>query len=279
VIKNTANDKEKIRKLYHYLQDETRYINVTINIGGLKPYPASYVAKNKYGDCKALTNYFKSILDYIEIPSYYTKVYAGSPINKIDKNFPSQQSNHIILYIPLKGEDIWLDCTSDGAFDYLGTFTQNRDAFIVDLNNSKFIKTPNLKPIEVLETRNIKINYNPNYATVKFTNTYKGNSYENILNLEKNYNESEKSRILRNYIVEDGFQLIDYNISYLNRDSVEIKVSYNAATLGIYNHYGNDILLNNIAFPLPNFEMPNVRKLPVQIDYPISLLSGKLEYS
>jgi hypothetical protein len=270
LIKNIEDDKEKIKILYHYLQDETRYINVTIETGGLKPYPASYVAQNKFGDCKALTNYFKSVLDYINIPSYYTKVYAGNSILKIDTNFPSQQTNHIILYIPLNDEDVWLDCTSDGAFNYLGTFTQNRDAFIIRKDSSRFIKTPNLKPIEVLEIRKIETSLNPNNANVKFINTYKGDSYENILHLEKNYNDSEKSRIIRNYLVEDGFQLVDYQIYNSNRDSATIRLSYNATTQNIYKHYGNDILISNIAFSLPNFEKPQVRKLPVQFDYPIN---------
>ncbi len=269
LIKNVEEDKEKIKILYHYLQDETRYINIKIETGGLKPYPASYVVQNKYGDCKALTNYFKSILDYIQIPSYYTKVYAGNPIKEIDKNFPSQQFNHVILYIPQRDEDIWLDCTSDGAFTYLGTPTQNRDAFIINNNNSYFIRTPNLKPIDVLNTRKINIIYNKYDATVKFQNTYKGDSYENILSLERNYNESEKSKIVRNYFVADGFQLIGYQISHPNRDSVKIELSYDATNQSIYKHYGNDILVSNIEFSLPNFEKPKLRKLPVQIDYPI----------
>ncbi len=269
LTKDIDDDKEKIKILYHYLQDETRYINVTIETGGLKPYPASYVAQNKYGDCKALTNYFKSALDYIQIPSYYTKISAGSPINEINKDFPSQQSNHIILYIPLKDEDIWLDCTSDGAFNYLGTFTQNRDAFMIDYDNSTFLKTPTLKPKDVLDTRTIEIKYDSKDAVVNFQNTYKGESYENIFHLEKNFNESEKSKIVRNYIVADGFQLISYQFHNLTRDSVRIDFSYDATSQHLYKHYGNDILVSNISFSLPSFENPELRKLPIQIDYPV----------
>jgi hypothetical protein len=272
LIKDIDDDKEKIKILYHYLQDETRYINISIETGGLKPYPASYVAQNKYGDCKALTNYFKSILELIGINSYYSKIYAGSPDKEIDKDFPSQQFNHIILYVPLKGEKIWLDCTSDGAFNYLGTFTQNREAFIIDSANSHFIRTPALSKDDVLKSCKIEIAYKPEYSDLKSTNTYRGELYENFLQLDKNYNESEKSRIVRNYIIDDNFQLTDYKITGSDRDSDRIEFTYNAISHSIYKNCGNEILVSNIAFSVPKFEKPSDRKLPVQIDYPIYMI-------
>lgn len=269
LIKSISEDKEKVKLLYHYLQDETRYINVSIETGGLKPYPASYVANNKYGDCKALTYYFKSVMDYIGINSYYSKVNAGNAIKKIDKSFPSQQFNHVILYIPLSDEDLWLDCTSKAAFNYLGTFTQNRNALVIDKDKTCFIKTPALTPLDVLETRNVEITYAPQKATINFQNKYKGYKYESILELENSYNSTQKSMIVRNYFIENGYELINYQILKQERDSAKIQFLFSAVNQQIYRHYGNDILISNIPFALSKIEKSKDRIFPIQIDYPI----------
>jgi len=270
IVKGIDDDREKIKALYHYLQDNTRYINVSIETGGLKPYPASYVAENKYGDCKALSNYFITVLQTIGIRAYYTNVYAGEPIRPINKLFPSQQFNHVILFIPREHDTIWLDCTNNLAFNYLGTFTQNREAFVIAENRSNFIRTPALTNEDVLESRRIRVPYD-RYAkiTVEFKNTYRGNMYELLSELDRTVNLNDKSRILRNYLIEDGFELIDYSIQKPKRDSAFIQLHYSANTDQIYHHYGKDILVQNIPLQLPEFEEPDDRTLPVQIDCPI----------
>src|SRR5690606_32516909 len=44
LVKNAKDTKEKVRILYQYMQTKTRYINISIGIGGLEPFPASYVS-------------------------------------------------------------------------------------------------------------------------------------------------------------------------------------------------------------------------------------------
>ncbi|MGK4566033.1 DUF3857 domain-containing protein [Flavobacterium sp. 3HN19-14] len=64
--------------IYKYVQDKTRYVSVQIGIGGFKPMLAKDVDKLGYGDCKALSNYTRALLEVVGVPSYYTVAYAGT---------------------------------------------------------------------------------------------------------------------------------------------------------------------------------------------------------
>lgn len=146
--------REKVKAIYEYMQSRTRYINVSIGIGGWQTYPASYVEKNSYGDCKALSNYTLSLLEAAGIKSYYTLIKAGSHEEDIIEDFPMNQFNHAIVCVPDDNDTIWLECTSQtNPFNYLGSFTEDRKALLIDKNNSKIVRTPSLKPEDNLRIR------------------------------------------------------------------------------------------------------------------------------
>jgi hypothetical protein len=278
ITSGISDKREIIKKLYWYLQDHTRYINITIETGGLKPYPASYVAENKYGDCKALSNYFKSVLAFKGIKSFYTKVLAGDPIIEIDKSFPYQQFNHIILCVPMPEDTIWLDCTSDGPFNHLGTFTQNRDVFLVEEGKSHFTRTPALTSNDVAEIRRVRITYaGQNQATAIFSNSYRGEVYESLFYLSHSVSDQDKSQIIRNNYVENGFELISFSLIPAPRDSPEISLNYSARSGNVYKVYGNDLIISILPFSMQRYEDPKTRKLPIQLDYPVNR-TDSLEY-
>lgn len=270
ITEKAKSQEEKILLLFHYLQDETRYINISLGTGGYKPHTAGYVVQNKYGDCKALSNYFKTMLDYIGIPSYYTKIYANRYIPDFATDFPSPQFNHIILNIPQKGGDLWLDCTNEAAFGYLGTSCQNREVLVVKKDSSFLAKTPALMPKDVLTTQKISVKMANNEAIVHFDGIYRGEWYEVLLSLESDYNESEKAFIVRNNFVPAGFQLNQYSIKKFERDSAKMGFSMETSTLNLYKIYGNELIIYNLTHNLPQFENPKKRKSAVQIDYPIN---------
>jgi hypothetical protein len=142
-------DKEKAAFLYKYMQQNMRYVSIQLGIGGLKPFPATFVDQKKYGDCKALSNYMCALLKAVNINSYYTIINAGTNAEPANYAFPSDPFNHVILCIPFKNDTTWLECTSSTMpFGKLGSFTENRNALLVTEDGGKLVSTPKSTPTE-----------------------------------------------------------------------------------------------------------------------------------
>ncbi|PHQ56433.1 MAG: DUF3857 domain-containing protein [Lutibacter sp.] len=169
LIKNTLNlkedSKQKIRALtqyetdpiekakivYDFVQNKVRYISIQVGIGGFKPMPANDVDNLGYGDCKALTNYTASLLKEVGIESYHTLIYADEK-RDLDANVASPEGNHMILYVPISGKDIWLECTSQkNPFGEIGDFTDDRDALVITPNGGIIKHTKKYKTAENLQ--------------------------------------------------------------------------------------------------------------------------------
>jgi len=137
------SDKEKVKFLYQYMQQNMRYVSIQLGIGGLKPFPAAFVDQKKYGDCKALSNYMNALLNAVNIPSYYAIINAGINEPAADPAFPDNIFNHVILCVPLKGDTTWLECTSNKQpCGKLGAFTENRRALLITPDGGKLVNTP-----------------------------------------------------------------------------------------------------------------------------------------
>jgi len=133
---------KKAKLIYNYVQEKSRYVSIQVGIGGWKPMLASDVDRLGYGDCKALTNYTKALLNAVDVPSYNTLIYGDSNKNDIQVDFVSMQGNHMILSIPIGGNYIWLECTSQvDPFGYQGTFTDDRNVLIIKPDGGEIVRT------------------------------------------------------------------------------------------------------------------------------------------
>jgi hypothetical protein len=143
MVKNAANEKEKIKIIYQYLQKNFRYVSIQLGIGGYKPFAASFVDEKKYGDCKALSNYTQACLAAIGIKSYQALINAEYNKEPVDPTFTNNNFNHVILCVPLTNDTIWLECTSNtNDFGVLGNFTENRNALLITEAGGKLVPTP-----------------------------------------------------------------------------------------------------------------------------------------
>lgn len=137
-----TSESEKVKKVYEYMQQKTRYVSIQVGIGGWQPFDAESVDKNSYGDCKALANYTKSLLSAVGINSYYTLVKAGADNPYFDAAFPSSQFNHAIVCVPIEKDTLWLECTNQRMpFGFNGDFTDDRQVLLIDGENSHLART------------------------------------------------------------------------------------------------------------------------------------------
>src|SRR5205809_1032014 len=140
---NVKDPHEKINILYNYLQQNSRYVSVQLGVGGWQPFDANYVATNKYGDCKALSNYMVALLNESGVKADYVLIDAGRNNRPIYADFPMTQFNHATVCVPVDKDSVWLECTSQTTpAGYSGNFTGNRQALLIDDKGGHVVNTP-----------------------------------------------------------------------------------------------------------------------------------------
>jgi transglutaminase-like putative cysteine protease len=183
-MKNLVGDEtdpiKKAKVVYKYLQEKSRYVSIQVGIGGWKPMYATDVDRLGYGDCKALSNYTKALLAAVDVPSYNTLLYGDKDKMDIDSDFVSMQGNHMILCIPNKEENIFLECTSQVTpFGYQANFTDDRKVLIIKPEGGEIVRTKNYENKEnsQMSIGNYTINENGDFSG-KISIVSKGSQYE-----------------------------------------------------------------------------------------------------
>ena len=196
LTQNTVSQREKVKILYDYLQKTTRYVSIQLGIGGWQPMKAEEVAKTGFGDCKALSNYLKSLLEVVEIPSYYTII--GTKKKRFFSDFPSfGQSNHIILMVPVEGDTLYLECTSQQApFSYIGSLA-GHDALAVSNDKAFFHTLPDYPSRTNEEINRIQIQLDADgTGHLNIHSTFKNEEFESLYYALKNADVKESNDIL-----------------------------------------------------------------------------------
>jgi hypothetical protein len=218
ITASCKTDFEKVKKVYEYMQQKTRYVNISVGIGGFQPFDATVVDKFSYGDCKALSNYTKALLSAIGINSYYTLVKAGAGSNSIDESFPSSQFNHAMVCVPLQKDTIWLECTNQRLpCGYNSDFTDDRQVLLIDGENSRLVHTRTYSANENCINRHSNVNLTDESSGIaEVKAVYKGLCYDNILPVYY-ADDADKKKIVTQSINLPSFTLDKF--SYVENKS------------------------------------------------------------
>ena len=258
LIEGVNDNREKINRLYKYMQENSRYISVQLGVGGWQPFDAKYVATKKYGDCKALSNYMFSLLKEAGIRSVYTITGRGDDINYFLTELPCSQFNHAILFVPMGKDTTWLECTSQTLpAGYLGGDNSNRLALAIDETGGTLVSTPRFGMQENLQQRNIKAVLNVEGTLELIASTdYSGMQQDDIHLLINNLSKDK----VKEYLHEQ-LDFATYDISSFNyKEEISVPSINELLNISVSNYA---TITGKRLFIVPNVMTRNNRKLPV----------------
>jgi len=272
MVLDADTDLLKVKRLYAYLQNNTRYVSVQLGIGGWQPFPASTVYENGYGDCKALVNYMQAMLNQAGIESYQVLTKRQNNFSDIILDFPSNQFNHVILMVPLDADSLWLECTDKTIpFGHLGADNEDRHALLIAGNGGKIIKTPKSKALDNQQIRLVHLGlHQDGSAEAAVRLSFTGNQQDRVRRSLLNKSPRDQDKWLRSRLNVSSFRLIKSVIHDMNMDERSISMDLDLYLPGFYSRSGNRLFINPNAFSDAISIPPESaeRRHAVMIDYP-----------
>ena len=219
-----SDPREKARKIYEYCQQKNRYVSIQKGkTGGISPQSAAEVDLLSYGDCKALCNYTRALLEAVGIRAFYAVVQAGErPVNPPETFANANFGNHIILCLPLAGDTVWLECTNNKApFGYIGSFTGNRKAVLFRPEGNCLARTTVYEPGDNRQESAAEFTLNAEGAlTGHIVKQFTGMQYDNrdealaVLNAERT---NELKKIYNRF---PDMEILNYSLTFDKNQTV-----------------------------------------------------------
>lgn len=147
VTKNATTDIDKIHALYDYVARNYRYVSLSFGVGRYQPHTAAEVLGNLYGDCKDKHTLLAGLL---KAEGFQADAALMNSSRKIDPDVPSpSQFDHVITMVPLNGQDLWMDTTTEIApFRLLVYPLRGKKALLVPNSGSAaLVDTPADTPV------------------------------------------------------------------------------------------------------------------------------------
>jgi Flp pilus assembly protein TadD len=146
---------DKIQALYDYVSKNIRYVSLSFGLSRYQPHAAAEVFANQYGDCKDKHTLLAAMLEAAGIRSDAVLIPS---LRKLDTSLPSpSQFDHMITAVPVNGQLIWMDTTTEVApFRLLAASLRNKSALLVAADGAgEIVETPQDPPF--LSTQRVEV--------------------------------------------------------------------------------------------------------------------------
>lgn len=131
LVNTLTTEEEKVEAIYNWVQHNIKYIAFEDGMNGFIPRNAFQILDNRYGDCKDMANLIKTMLEYAEIPAYFTWIGTRSKPYTYNDVPNVCVDNHMICTVKLDGKYVFLDGTNANLpFNSIPSEIQGKQALI-----------------------------------------------------------------------------------------------------------------------------------------------------
>lgn len=295
IIQGSKNDTEKAQSIFHWVQDNIRYIDIEDGWRGFIPFPAAEICQKRYGDCKDMTHLMYEMMNIADLNAEHAWIGTRELPYKYNEIPSPAADNHLILLLFIENDTLVLDATdSHTPFGVPTSFILGKEALfknkdgkasiykipeysadnciikneIVMESNGKNLFGSVTKNIESFELSTFQ-NYHGQANTDRdqYIKTYLELGANNVIiknEVLKDTNEQLKTTIdydfeLPNYILNFDITFI-INLNLTKPFSTETLQLNRISTYEIEYKKGEDL---TISFTLP--EGKKVKKLPADV--------------
>ncbi len=134
ITKGRTTEREKVRAVYDFVVQKTRYVALEFGIHGFKPYRCAQIFARGFGDCKDKATLIVTMLKELGIPATIVIVRTGHKGNFEMEPASLAPFDHAIAYVPS------LDMYLDGTAEYSGSTelpAMDRGALAIQINEGK----------------------------------------------------------------------------------------------------------------------------------------------
>ncbi len=272
LLQPNDNNREKVERIYRYMQSRTRYVSVQLGIGGWQPFDASYVHERGYGDCKALSNYMVSLLREANVPAYSVWIENGTNPDSMVSNFPRDQFNHVIVCVPQSTDSLWLECTSQSiSMGHIGMGNENRQALLIGPAGGVVVRTPPSSSDGNRQWRIVMaLLFADGSATVSSTVQWTGDQLDYVRNSLDGSSPKEREDWIVNSIDIPNVNLKSYTINGVETGDSLITMHANMYLPKYGSSTGNRLFIQPNMMERRTYVPPDVahRFSPVRFSYP-----------
>lgn len=160
ITKGAVDEKDKVRAIYDFVVQKTRYVALEFGIHGFKPYRCAQIFARGFGDCKDKATLIVTMLKELGIHATIVIVRTGMRGDFETEPASLAPFDHAIAYVPS------LDWYLDGTAEFTGSSelpAMDRGALALQINEGKpkLVHLPEPSAAESVASKRVEATVNP----------------------------------------------------------------------------------------------------------------------